>query len=167
MPILLPYHENFSIEDHHKWLGTTYLSKYWTRISGTGTATFNVLGITFTGVSTWVINTLVPVEVNQGFFANFTHQQTAGAATVAVSAECFNSSKASLGIRNCFFTGTAPTTATNVQAFITGPGSAASNYIAETYFIKIRVTISANTGTYTLQRPYFDYMDYAQRALYV
>ena len=167
MPILLPYHENFSIEDHHKWLGTTHLSKFWTKISGAGTVSFNTTGLTFTGVSTWVIDTFIPVTVNQGFFANFIHQQTAGAGTVAISVECYNSAKALLGTRNCFFSGTAPVSSTNVQAFITSSGAAATNYISGTLFIKIKVTVSANTGTYVLTRPYFDYMDYAQRSLYV
>ena len=167
MPILLPSHENFSIEDHHKWLGTAHLSKYWTKVSGAGTATFDVTGITFSGISTWMINTFIPVEVNQGFFANFTHQQTAGAGTVAIGVECYDTAKTLLGTRNAFFSGTSPVSATNVQAFITASGAAATNYIAGTYFIKIKVTVSANTGTYVLQRPYFDYMDYAQRALYV
>ena len=168
MPILLPIHENFSLEDYTKRLGTTHLSKFWVKDSGAGTATFSNAGMSFTGVGTWSINTFIPVDVNQGLHANFAHQQTAGAATVAISVDCYNASKVLLGNRICFFGSAAsPASLTNVQSFITGSGAAATNYIAGTQYVKIKVAVTANTGTYVLNRPLFGYMPYAQRALYV
>ncbi len=167
MPILLPNHENFSITEYNSCLGKPYLAKFWTKISGAGTATFSIPGIQFTGISTWMLNSYIPVEVFQGFFANFSHHSLTGAATVAISVECYDDTKVLLGTRNCFFSGASPVGYTNVQAFITGSGATATNYIAGTYFIRVKVTVSANTGNYFLYRPYFDYMPYAQQALYV
>jgi len=102
----------------------------------------------------------------QGIFCNFWHQTTAST-TVSIGVDCYDSSKILLGNRACFHDGAAPAGNTNVYNYIMSQGPTATNFFTNTMYAKVKLSITANTGTYTLYMPVFDNMPYASKALYV
>ena len=164
----MPSHENFSLDEYNKYLGTTHLGKFWKKTSGVGTATIVNQGFQFSGVQTWELDTFIEtVSGWNGIYANFIHQQTSGSATVTVGIDCYNASKALLGTRACFFSGAAPAAATSVYNFAMNQGAAVTNFVTGTVYAKVKIAITANTGVYTVTMPLFNTMPYSSKALYV
>ncbi len=175
MPILLPAHNNTTLEDFNQELNKAHQLQYWTRVSGAGTMSYNPAGVSgdglgrfeFTGTGIWELKCTVPISGSNGLLGRFSHQQATGAGTVSIGTAQYTAAMALLANRNTFFTGAAPAVLTNVQAYAYLVGATADTFASGTRFAIIRINVSANTGTYTINRPYFERMSYAQRALYV
>lgn len=163
----MPSHENFSLDEYNKYLGTQHLGKFWKKVSGTGTVTVVNQGFQFSGVQVWELDTFIEtVNGWNGIYANFIHQQTAGASTVTIGVDCYNASKSFLGNRACFFSGSAPAVATSVYTYAMNQGAAATNFVAGTVYAKVKIAITANNGIYNVTMPLFNTMPYSSKALY-
>jgi hypothetical protein len=175
MPILLPAHSTTTLEDFNNELSKAHQLQYWTKISGTGNMAYNSAGASaegqgrfeFTGTGIWELKCTIPISEPIGLLGRFNHQQATGAATVSIGTAQYNASMVLLANRNTFFTGAAPAAITNVQAYAYLAGATNDTFISGTRFAIIRINVSANTGIYVIDRPYFERMSYAQRALYV
>jgi hypothetical protein len=178
MPILLPAHSStaaFTLDEFNKELNKAALLPYFTRVSGTGTLTYNSAvassegkgRLEFSGIGRWELIVRIPVNESKGIGFRATHQQATGAATVAIGINCKDANLASLGDRNSFFTGATPAGLTNLQTFVYLAGATVDTYISGTRFATFFINITANTGVYVIDRPYIESLSFAQKALYV
>lgn len=175
MPILLPSHDTTnSFNQFRNETNKSMLLQYFTRISGTGTMSYNSAGTTteglgrfeFTGTGRWELSSIIPVSEFRGLELKANHFQNSGSATVRMGINC-RTAVSSLGDRNCFFTGSSPGATTNIQQYIYLSGGTVNNYVSGTTFGIFYINISANNGTYVIDRPHLDYMAFAQKALYI
>lgn len=176
MPILLPTHNPsknnmtaFSQENDKR-----RLLNYWTQTSGVGTLAYNstdgtegVGRFTVTGNGTWVLNFDIPIAEYRGLACMISHQQLSGSSTVFLGVACKTSAGALLSNRFFVNAVAAPTTATSITNYIINAGLATNNYPSGTRLATFILTVQSNTGTYSFDRPYLDFMSIAQRALYV
>jgi hypothetical protein len=178
MPILLPAHSSdraYTLTNFNNELSKAALLPYFTRVSGTGTMTYNSAAVTtegkgrfeFSGTGRWELIVQIPVNESKGIGFRGNHIQATGSSTVAMGVNCKDANLASLGDRNSFFSGAAPAGSTNLQTFIYLAGATADTFISGTRYATFFINITANTGIYSIDRPYVDYLSFAQKALYV
>lgn len=176
MPILLPTHNPTlnTLALYSRENDKRRLLNFWSQTSGVGALSYDPSGGTegvgrfvITGNGTWTLNFDIPIAEYRGLSCMVAHQQISGSSTVSIGVACKNAAGTLLANRNFVFSGAAPTSATSITNYIFGAGSTAITYPSGTRLATLYISVSSNTGTYTFDRPYLDFMSIAQRALYV
>lgn len=173
MPIILASHGPHSLEDYSNILSKALAVQYWEKISGTGELTYSSTAMTdgegrfeFSGTGLWELRVEVPINQYRGICCQLNHLQASGAGNVNIGVECLDVNKLSLGTRD-FYSGATPVSIANVQSYMYLDGGTSNNFISGTRYLKIRISINSNTGVYAIDRPYYNYMETSQRALYI
>lgn len=175
MSKLLPKHGVNTIPDFANVVNKKYLAYYFKQVSGAGSLTYNPSAtyedgsgrFEVTGIGRWEAYVEMPVSSERGLGAMMWHSSLTGTATVAIGAACYDASHVLLGNRPFLFTGTAPTISTMLQKIIVKAGAANDTYVANTRFVKFYIDVTANTGTYIVDRPVIEYASRAQMAIYL
>lgn len=133
--------------------------KYWERVSGTGTMSYessdSVIGAgcwSVTGTGVWAVNFSIPCNPTLGMGGLAYVKQASGAATISIGFRAYDSSGSEIAFnasaQNFLANAVAASASwTQYRSHELGEGAGASQLPSGTRFVRARFEVSANTGT--------------------